>query len=320
MTVHDALFACLGLICAAGAVRAVTTCQIVHAALWLTLSLAALSGCYLVLGAELVALVQLLVYVGAVVVLVLFAVMLTRSPIGKSADHDVPMAGRMAAFVVAAATGGLLFAAFTAAFGTRGVHLDAGSNVDLATSLFGRFTWPFEALSLVLLAALVGALAMIGQRPRSAQENATRPARPSLRTQLAAATAKPATTTSGATAVTEQEPAETANAEQEPAEPDVAEAEATEPEATEPVVEPKASEAATSEAEPSPSEVEKPEAETLKVESETVAPEKVTSQSERPGADEATATPDTKDEAPEAPATKQSAKKSPAKKKKEGKG
>ena len=84
MTVHDALFACLGLISAASAICAVTTRQIVHAALWLTVCLATLSGCYLVLGAELVALVQLLVYVGAVVVLVLFAVMLTRAPIGRS--------------------------------------------------------------------------------------------------------------------------------------------------------------------------------------------------------------------------------------------
>lgn len=167
MSVHDGLFGCLGLISAASAVCAVTTRQLVHAALWLTLCLTTLSGCYFVLGAELVALVQLLVYVGAVVVLVLFAVMLTRAPIGRSADHDAPMANRMAALVIAAATGGLLFAAFTAAFGTRSVGVHPTSTDVLATNLFGRFTWPFEVLSLVLLAALVGALAMIGPRRRA---------------------------------------------------------------------------------------------------------------------------------------------------------
>lgn len=164
MTVHDAIFGCLGVISAASAIFAVTTRHLVHAALWLTLCLTTLSGCYLVLGAELVALVQLLVYVGAVVVLVLFAVMLTRAPIGKSADHDVRMINRMGALVIAAATGGLLFAAFVAAFGTQTVGVDSGSNANLATNLFGRFAWPFEVLSLVLLAALVGALAMIGTR------------------------------------------------------------------------------------------------------------------------------------------------------------
>ena len=164
MTVHDGLFASLGAISAAAAVCAVTTRQLVHAALWLTLCLTALSGCYLVLGAELVALVQLLVYVGAVVVLVLFAVMLTKAPIGRSADHDVPMLHRMAALVVAGATGGLLFASFVSAFGTRAVRVHSAPTADLAANLFGRFAWPFEVLSLVLLAALVGALAMIGTR------------------------------------------------------------------------------------------------------------------------------------------------------------
>ncbi|MFK4494274.1 NADH-quinone oxidoreductase subunit J [Dermacoccus sp. GAS27A] len=164
MTVHDALFACLGLISAASAICAVATRQIVHAALWLTVCLATLSGCYLVLGAELVALVQLLVYVGAVVVLVLFAVMLTRAPIGRSGDHDAPIMTRMAALVIAAATGGLLFSAFVSAFGTRRARIDSGTTTDLAQNLFGRFAWPFEVVSLVLLSALVGALAMIGSR------------------------------------------------------------------------------------------------------------------------------------------------------------
>ena len=77
--------------------------HLLHAALWLVVALLGLAGCYLVLGAELVALVQVLVYVGAVVVLVLFAVMLTRAPIGRSGDHDAPIMTRMAALVIAAA-------------------------------------------------------------------------------------------------------------------------------------------------------------------------------------------------------------------------
>src|SRR5664280_366424 len=72
MTTLDILFAAVGLITAASAILAVTTQQLVHAALWLVVTLGTLAGCYLILGAELVALVQLLVYVGAVVVLVLF--------------------------------------------------------------------------------------------------------------------------------------------------------------------------------------------------------------------------------------------------------
>jgi NADH-quinone oxidoreductase subunit J len=63
-----------------------------------------LAGCYLVLGAELVALVQLLIYVGAVVVLVLFALMLTRAPLGRSPEHTADGTQRVAAAVLGVGT------------------------------------------------------------------------------------------------------------------------------------------------------------------------------------------------------------------------
>ena len=84
MTTLDIVFGAVGLIVAASAILAVTSSHLVHAALWLVVTLGTLAGCYLILGAELVALVQLLIYVGAVVVLVLFALMLTRAPMGRS--------------------------------------------------------------------------------------------------------------------------------------------------------------------------------------------------------------------------------------------
>ena len=86
MSARDVLMSADALLAAAAAVLAVTTRQVVHAALWLVVALGTLAGAYLILGAEVVALVQVLVYVGAVVVLVLFAMMLTRAPVGVSAD------------------------------------------------------------------------------------------------------------------------------------------------------------------------------------------------------------------------------------------
>lgn len=159
MTTYDVLFVLVGLITAAGAVLAVTTKHLVHAALWLVVCLGALSGCYLVLGAELVALVQLLVYVGAVIVLVLFALMLTQAPIGRSTAHDTNVTQRIAALIAGTATTALLAATLIAAFG--GEHeVKGGSTHALATQLFGTWVWPFELLSLLLLIALVSALAL----------------------------------------------------------------------------------------------------------------------------------------------------------------
>lgn len=160
MTSLDILFVAVGLITAASAVLAVTTQQLVHAALWLVVTLGTLAGCYLILGAELVALVQLLIYVGAVVVLVLFALMLTRAPMGRSPEQTSSGVQRIAAAVIGAGTTALLAAVLLPALGGQTLATKAGDTQGIATQLFGSWVWPFELLSLLLLVALIAALAL----------------------------------------------------------------------------------------------------------------------------------------------------------------
>jgi len=107
VTLVEALFGLLGVVALGSGLLVVTTRQLVHAALWLVVCLGAIAGCYLLLSAELVAWVQVLIYVGAVVVLLLFGLMLTRAPIGVSADLDAPPMQRVAAAVVALGLAGL---------------------------------------------------------------------------------------------------------------------------------------------------------------------------------------------------------------------
>lgn len=158
MTAFDVAFAALGVVAVASGLLAVTTRQVVHAALWLVVTLASLAGLFLVLGAEFVALVQLLVYVGAVVVLVLFALMLTRAPIGISHELSTSATHRALAAVVGGATTALLLAVLLPL--ATIVERAPTSTGQLAKDLFGPWVWPFELLSLLLLAALVGALAV----------------------------------------------------------------------------------------------------------------------------------------------------------------
>ncbi|MGZ4651887.1 NADH-quinone oxidoreductase subunit J family protein [Oryzihumus sp.] len=176
MTTLDVLFAAIGLIAAASAVLAVTTRHLVHAALWLVVTLGTLAGCYLVLGAELVALVQLLVYVGAVVVLVLFALMLTRAPIGPSPEHTSGSVQRVAAAVAGAGVAGLLGAVLLVALGGRLVSTREGRTHGVAEQLFGTWVWPFELLSLLLLVALIAAFA-VSRMPSATGAEATSPER-----------------------------------------------------------------------------------------------------------------------------------------------
>lgn len=156
----DIVFALLGLVATASGLLVVTTKQIVHAALWLVVSLGAVAGCYLVMTAEFVAWMQVLIYVGAVVVLLLFGMMLTRAPIGPS--DDLTGANRVVALFASVAVTAVLAVLVVDAFGTTMIDADGQESTAsvIGEALFRYWVLPFEALSVLLLAALVGAIAL----------------------------------------------------------------------------------------------------------------------------------------------------------------
>ena len=162
MTGVEIAFVLLGIVALSSAVLVVTTTQLVHAALWLVVSFGALAGCYLLLSAELVAWVQVLIYVGAVVVLLLFGIMLTRAPIGPSTDLD--SGNRPAAFLVGLGTAGTLVTVLLTgvrhAYFNLGDNPGAGTARSLGDAIFRYWVLPFEVLSVLLLAALVGAIVL----------------------------------------------------------------------------------------------------------------------------------------------------------------
>ncbi|MBB4913307.1 NADH-quinone oxidoreductase subunit J [Streptosporangium saharense] len=159
-TGQEIVFLLLGVVAVGAALLVVTTRQLVHAALWLVVCLGALAGCYLVLTAEFVAWVQVLIYVGAVVVLLLFGIMLTRAPIGRAADLD--SRNRPVAAVVATATAIVLVTVVIDGFRTAYAPLEpgGGSAREIGSSVFRTWVLPFEVLSVLLLAALVGAIVL----------------------------------------------------------------------------------------------------------------------------------------------------------------
>ena len=173
-------FLLVGLVTFGAAIITVTTKQLVHAALWLVVTLGGLAVEYLLLTAEFIAWVQVLIYVGSVVVLLLFGLMLTRAPIGRSPDAD--SGNRWAALTVAIAAAAALVWVVVDAFRTTWIDLDgpaAGSTAVTGASLFQSWVLPFEALSVLLLAALVGAIVL----SRKAKANAaTTASAPSTRT------------------------------------------------------------------------------------------------------------------------------------------
>ncbi|MFD8144537.1 NADH-quinone oxidoreductase subunit J [Streptomyces sp. NPDC059708] len=165
-------FVLVGLATLGAALVTVTTKQLVHAALWLVVALGGIAVEYLLLTAEFIAWVQVLIYLGSVVVLLLFGLMLTKAPIGRSPDAD--SGNRWVALGVAVTAGAALVWVVADAFRTTWIDLDGpaqGSTKVSGEILFQHWVLPFEALSVLLLAALIGAI-VLSRRSTPAEEAA----------------------------------------------------------------------------------------------------------------------------------------------------
>jgi NADH-quinone oxidoreductase subunit J len=146
-----------------GAFAVVTTDNVVHAALWLVVVLGGVAAQYILAAAEFVAVSQVLVYIGAVMVLFLFGIMLTRSSVGS--DSDLNNKGWAVGIPVAL----LLFGMFSWVVidQYRGDVLVDQSEARIAQSTqlisdgyLGDYLVPLIALSFVLLAAAIGAIVL----------------------------------------------------------------------------------------------------------------------------------------------------------------
>jgi NADH-quinone oxidoreductase subunit J len=153
-------FGIIAAIMIVGALKVVTSRNVVHAALSLVLVLAGAAAQYLLLAAEFVAVTQVLVYVGAVMVLFLFGVMLTRAKLGREGDLNNP--GFKVGIPVALLMFGVM--AYVLIDGFEDTRLPQNGEQwhiqDVSDSIFKPYLLPFWALSFVLLAAVIGAIVL----------------------------------------------------------------------------------------------------------------------------------------------------------------
>lgn len=160
MVAQNIAFGIIAAIVGISALRMVTTRNIVHAALYLVAVLGGLGAIYILLTAEFVATTQVLVYIGAVMVLFLFGIMLTRAPLGNTAALTGPSwpIGAAVAVMLAGVTVYALIDAFGNDRLTEGGPLYKTEQV--SDSIFSTYIVPFEAVSVLLLAALIGAIVL----------------------------------------------------------------------------------------------------------------------------------------------------------------
>ncbi len=160
MSAQEYAFCVLAVVGGLAAIAVVTVRNVVHAALYLVVSLLSVAGVYLLLGAEFVAWVQILIYVGAIVILFLFGLMLTKAPIGRDAlDNQQRWLGALVGVGVFAGLVFLIQRAYPVQDAVAFRTVEGTTDV-VGEAIFRHYVLPFEAVSFLLLAALIGAIVL----------------------------------------------------------------------------------------------------------------------------------------------------------------
>jgi NADH:ubiquinone oxidoreductase subunit 6 (subunit J) len=155
--VEPVVFAILSIGVIAGGAAVVLLNRITAAALLMAFTFLCMAGMFVLLGAETIAAFQVLIYVGAITVLILYGVMFTKfsdRPRALFFQRQTPLA---AVFVAAVA---IPVALFSFSFTSAPPRPGGGDLPALATSVFTDFAFPFEIASVLLLAAMVGAIVL----------------------------------------------------------------------------------------------------------------------------------------------------------------
>jgi NADH-quinone oxidoreductase subunit J len=159
MVAQNVAFSVIAAAMALGAIGVVRTKNVVHAALYLVVVLAGGAAQFILLGQEFVAWVQVLVYIGAVIVLFLFGIMLTRAPMHptESLDNNLRWPGAVVSLFLL----GVLTALVVDAFHATEIELEAPIRTQQVTrSVFQTYIIPFEVVGVLLLGALIGAVVL----------------------------------------------------------------------------------------------------------------------------------------------------------------
>jgi NADH-quinone oxidoreductase subunit J len=141
--------------------RSVSSNNIVRAVLYLVVALGGTAALFFMLGAPFVGWTVVLVYIGAVVVLFLIGIMITRAPLGVETELSHPPRVRVPVALLSVVLFGVIaYAAFDSFSNTMLEPFEPTSTRDIANLLFSRWVIPFEVVSFVLLAALVGGITL----------------------------------------------------------------------------------------------------------------------------------------------------------------
>jgi NADH-quinone oxidoreductase subunit J len=162
------VFVCAAVLALLGAIMMVTRRDPIHGALWLIVAFFSLAVIYLTLGAQFIAVAQVIVYAGAIMMLIIFVIMLIHLETGVAYRTRLSGPKAIGAVITIVLFLEIAAAVFTMRSRTGGAVAAgaSGTVAELGTALYGRYLFPFEIASVLLLVGIVGAviLARRGRR------------------------------------------------------------------------------------------------------------------------------------------------------------
>jgi NADH-quinone oxidoreductase subunit J len=159
---NNTAFVVIAILTLAGALAAATLQKLMHAALSFAVTFVGIAAFFFLLGAEFVGLVQVFVYIGAVAVLIVFTILLTRRDVEK--DRGFNWSGVVVAVAV---FGGLIWAILeTQSLPMAAPEIPALTVKRIGEVLMTSYVWPLQCVGLLLTAALIGALILVMEEKR----------------------------------------------------------------------------------------------------------------------------------------------------------
>ncbi|WP_256759181.1 NADH-quinone oxidoreductase subunit J [Cohnella sp. WQ 127256] len=142
-----------------GAVMAINFTKVVHTTLSIAFTFIALAGLYVLLEAEFVAFVQVLIYVGAITILMIFGIMMTKHD-GEGKEPARPLLETLAAVGCISLFGILFYGIRNANFPTESAPFIEDNTREIGMQLFTQYAIPFELMSVLLTVAFIGSIAL----------------------------------------------------------------------------------------------------------------------------------------------------------------
>jgi NADH-quinone oxidoreductase subunit J len=159
---NSVAFILIAILTLAAALAAASLPKLIHAALSFAVTFVGVAAFFFLLGAEFVGLVQIFVYIGAVAVLIVFTILLTRRDVGK--DRGFNWGGVAIAIAV---FGGLIWAILhTTAVSIAAPNIEALTVKRIGEALMTSYVWPLQCVGVLLTAALIGALILVMEEKR----------------------------------------------------------------------------------------------------------------------------------------------------------